>query len=211
MRKLITESNNHIFVSGATRSGKTYFVGRALAEITHPVLFINIQDEELPPRFMTVQYYEVDTPQLLDALRTGGKIDLRFGRLPVEIINIIIGHLLDKLMGAGYTEQRPVYVAMDECQILDGPGLAQAVNVATRGLHRGCRAVWITQRPALADKTLYTQSVEQYIFRLSPQEGAYFKGKGIDFDSCVELWQRNGQYSYVYTDGFILEGRAAVT
>ena len=74
----------------------------------------------------------------------------------------------------------------------------------------GIRCVFITQRPALADKTLYTQATEQYLFYLAPSENQYMKNKGIDYNYCIDTWNKLGKYSYIYYDGFNLVGRSSL-
>lgn len=207
--KLLTQRNNHIFVCGQTRSGKTYFTARALEQLNRPVLFFNIQDEELPPKFLTVKYDEATISQLLEALRSGVKVDLRLP-LDLELTNQLISYILDSLMGAGYSEENPLYVVLDECHLLKNEGRESAVQAATRGLKRGIRCIFITQRPALCDKTLYTQSAEQYIFYVAASEKEYLRNKGLDYDKCKEEWETLGRYSYIFYDGFALEGRKGI-
>ena len=207
---LLSQTNSHIFISGQTQSGKTFFASRALKELKRPVLFFNIQDEPLNG-FMTVYVDKINTDQLLEALKYGEKVDLRFPpNYRLGKINMIIGYLLTQLSDAGFNKDKPVYVAIDECHTLAGDGLEAAIQLATRGLSRGVRGVFITQRPALADKTLYTQSTEHYMFYLSPSESQYFKNKGFEFEKCQELWAKHGQHSYVYYDGKDLIGKGAV-
>lgn len=206
--QLLSQNNNHIFICGQTRSGKTYFAGRALAELPGPVLFVNVQEEQLPGRFMQLPK-SANFEQVRDCLRDGAKLDLH---LPMdeERANAVIGLVLKNLMFSGFSEKRPVYVALDECHLLRGPALTYAVQAATRGLKRGVRCVFITQRPALCSKTLYTQAAEQYIFYLSPSEKEYLKNKGLDYDRCFQIWEEKGKYSYIYFDGFDLQGKEAV-
>lgn len=206
---LMTRNNSHVFISGQTRSGKTFFAGKALEQIPDPVLFVNLQEEDLPARFIEGKAEDLNTGQLLDLLKHGAKIDLR---LPFNAAqaNNIIGHLISKLMAAKFSESRPVYVALDEAHLLKDRGLDKAIEAATRGLKRGVRCVFITQRPALCSKTLYTQSSEQYIFYLASSEKEYLRNKGLDYNTCLSHWEKNGQYSYIYYDGFVLEGRPKV-
>lgn len=206
---LLSRQNNHVFISGQTRSGKTYFAGRALAELPGPVLFINLQDEDLPARFLTIEAECIETGQLMEALKDGVKIDLR---LPFDRqkTNLVIGHVINSCMAAGFTEKRPVYVALDECHLLKDRGLEKAIEAATRGLKRGCRCIFITQRPALTNKTLYTQAAEQYIFYLASSEKEYLRNKGLDYEQCLNHWTTLGQYSYIYYDGFKLDGRTRI-
>lgn len=206
---LLTRNNNHIFISGQTRSGKTYFAGKALAELPDPVIFFNLQDEDLPPKFITIHSDDINSDQLIDSIRHNVKIDLR---LPLNgaKANLIIGHVISLVMGASFSEKRPVYIALDECHLLRDRGLDKAIEAATRGLKRGVRCVFITQRPALTSKTLYTQSAEQYIFYLASSEKEYLKNKGLDYDQLLAYWNKLGQYSYIYTGGFMMEGRTKI-
>lgn len=206
---LLSRQNNHVFISGQTRSGKTYFAGRALAELPGPVVFINLQEEDLPARFLTIKSEKISTDQLIQAVKDGVKIDLR---LPFDQqkSNLVTAHIINSCMAAGFSEKRPVYIALDECHLLKDRGLEKAIEAATRGLKRGVRCVFITQRPALSSKTLYTQSSEQYIFYLASSEKEYLRNKGLDYDICLEHWTKNGQHSYIYYDGFKLEGRKRI-
>ena len=201
--------NSHTFISGITRSGKTYFATNSLADLPYPVIFFNIQEEDLPKKFIKLNAKDIDGVQLMDALRMGCKIDLRLPQSAAQTNNCV-GYVLDLLMNAGFSEKNPVYIGLDECQLLAKYGLDMAIAVATRGLKRGCRAVFISQRPAMVHKTLYTQSSEQYIFALAPSERSYLMDKGLDFDKMNQLWEELGKYSYVYFDGRHYEGRRAV-
>lgn len=209
--KLLTQKNNHVFVCGMTRSGKTYFSTKAMSELPCGVLFFNIQNAEMPKKFIMANAEYTSFEQLIKALRSGTKIDMRFpAAYNMDQILKVIGYISKKLMRAGFSEQNHIYVGYDECQVLEKDALLAVRDVATRGLAHGIRCIFISQRPALADMTLYTQSSEHYIFRLGNGERTYFKGKGIDYDVCLKAWEENGDHSYVYFDGFILEGRKAV-
>lgn len=207
---MLLQSNNHIFIAGITRSGKTYFAINSIAKFNAPALFFNIQDEETPAPWLTAYEENINTAQLLSELKKGRKIDLRFGDLSENKISAVIAYLINVVMTAGFTEKKPIYLFIDECHILKKEALGAAIQAATRGLKRGVRCIFVTQRPALADKTLYTQSAEQYIFHCSSAEKEYLKSKGIDFDFALKTWAKYGKYSYIYTDGFITEGRRGI-
>lgn len=209
-QNLISQNNTHLFISGQTRSGKTFFSARALRQLKDPVLFLNIQDENLPG-FMKLESDDIDFKQLLEVLKKGEKVDLRFpGNYTLKIINKITGYLLTEIMAAGFTEKRPIYIVLDECHTLQASGLDAAIQLATRGLSRGVRGVFITQRPALVNKTIYTQSNEHYLFYLSPSEKQYFNNKGFNFEYCQKIWEDYGLYSYVYFDGKDMHGRRPI-
>lgn len=208
---LIDHKNNHIFISGMTRSGKTYFAVKALSEVPEGVLFINIQNAEVPPKYVTADANEIDLQQIIKGLRSGEKINLVFSRYCTEpVIMCAIEYLAKELLRAGFTEQKPIYIMFDECQTLTKEAREAVRLMATRGLYLGCRCVFITQRPALADLTFYTQAAEQYIFQLGKGEREYFRAKGIDYDECLKKWEELGEHSYIYTNGFILEGRPKI-
>ncbi len=207
---MLRQSNNHIFIAGITRSGKTYFAINSAAKLKAPVLFFNLQDEETAAPFITVKAAATNEKQIVSELRKGRKIDLRFGDVSESQISEVTAFMIDALMTAGFSEKRPIYLIIDECHILKAEALGAAIQAATRGLKRGIRCIFITQRPALANKTLYTQSAEQYIFHCSQAEKEYLTSKGIDFAFALQTWAKYGKYSYIYTDGFTTEGRRAI-
>lgn len=208
---LISGGNNHVFISGMTRSGKTYFAIRALEQVPNGVLFLNLQNSEVTRKYNTSRADQIGGEQIISGLRAGEKINLTFpAAWDMRDIMATIKYLSEKLLRAGFSDQNSVYIMYDECQTLTKEARKAVQLVATRGLFLGCRCVFITQRPALADLTFYTQAAEQYIFQLGKGEREYFKQKGIDYDKCLELWQQNGAHSYIYTDGFNLEGRKPI-
>lgn len=209
--KLLTENNTHVFVCGITRSGKTYFVKNAVAQLQRPVIFFNVQNEKMPGRFLEVNE-KADFRQIKEHLKNGGKIDFKFSQAcSLKQIQIIIGYVIRSIMASGhYTQQKPIYIVIDEAQLLSDSALVAAIDASTRGLSRGVRLICISQRPALVNKTIYTQASEHYIFRLQDGEKIYMQNKGVNFEKCKDLWKKNGSYSYVFTDGFITEGRAKI-
>lgn len=210
MVNLLTQNNNHVFICGITRSGKTYFAKNAMAQLKRPVIFFNVQNENLPNNFLICNEKD-DMSLIMQHLKNGGKIDFRFSvGCTAKQIQIIIGFILRKLMRSKYTEKAPIYIVIDEAQLLADSGLLAAIDVATRGLSRGLRLVCISQRPALVNKTIYTQAAEHYIFKLQDGEKQYMQNKGINFDYCKQQWSKLGQHSYIFTDGFTTEGRKAI-
>ncbi len=207
---LITQGNNHVFVCGITRSGKTHFVHKAALELKRPVLYLNIQGEDVPGKFVTVKSDQVEVDQLIDLLKHGAKVNYLFSDWNSGY-KMVAGYVLSMLMDSGFSEKNPVYVIMDECHLIEGDSLNKAKYVATAGLKKGVRLICVTQRPALADKTLYTQAHEHYLFYLSVSEKGYMKSKGIDYDRCMKEWSHRGKYSYIFYDGYDFEGRNKVT
>jgi hypothetical protein len=209
MSSIITRGNFHTFVCGLTQSGKSYFSHRAMLSLPDAVLYFNIQGETVPKGFVTVYTDTVDSAQLRELLNDKIKVNLVFrdGRKGYDYI---AGYVMNMLMDAGFSENNPVYIGLDECHLLRGYSLEIAKYVATAGLKKGLRCIFITQRPANCDKTLYTQAFEHYIFFLSEAEGAYMKSKGIDYNKCRSEWKRLGEHSYCFYNGYELEGKKAI-
>jgi len=209
--QLLTLNNNHVFICGMTRSGKTYFAKKAAAQIKYPVLFFNIQAEKLEAPYITLHYSEVNMADIKRYLKKGYKLNFLFDNLNTAQIMRIIAYILGELMTSNaFSQNNPCYIVIDEAQILEDRALEAAVSVSTRGLAKGIRLIAITQRPALVNKTIYTQAAEQYIFRLAPSEKQYLKNKGIDFDYCLSEWERLGKHSYIFSNGFELLGYRAI-
>lgn len=207
---LLSKGNNHVFICGITRSGKTYFAKKAVEQLPFPAIFFNIQEEQLPAKFLKVDE-TIDADILFKHLKAGGKVNFTFTQNCdlVDIMNII-AFIIKRLMAAGFSERKPIYVIIDEAQLLKDVGKAAAIDASTRGLAKGVRLICISQRPALVDKTIYTQAFEQYLFRLSTAEAAYLKNKGIDYEKCKSLWDENGEHSYCYFNGIDLIGYKAI-
>lgn len=206
---LLSRHNNHVFVCGLTRSGKSYFVHRALLELSGAALYINIQGEKVPRGYVTVKSTAIDSGELIELLSHGCKVNLVLD--PARGYKVTAGYILEALMLSGrWSESKPIYVALDECHLLKGQSLDGAITAATAGLKKGVRCVFISQRPANVNKTIYTQSLEHYLFFLPVSEESYMKSKGIDYEFCKAAWQQYGKYSYCYYDGYTLEGRRAV-
>lgn len=204
--QLLTSNNNHVFICGITRSGKTYFAKTATARLKSPVLFFNVQGEKMPAPFLEVNYQN-ETADILKYIKKGYKLNFVFGNLRLDQIMRCIGFLCDQIMRCGsFSQHKPVYIVIDEAQILEAQALRSAITISTRGLAKGVRLISITQRPALVNKTIYTQAAEQYLFRLAPSEAQYIKNKGIDYDYCLKEWEKLGDYSYIFSNGFILKG-----
>jgi DNA helicase HerA-like ATPase len=182
---------------------------QGISIIKYPAIYLNIEEEKMPGKFIRVNSEDSEMSQIIDALKHGAKFDLR---MPINLTrsSAITGYVIDRLMQAGFDEKRPVYLIIDECHLLEGFGLKKAIEAATRGRKRGIRCIFITQRPALANKTLYTQAKEQYIFYLPASEKEYLKNKGLNYEKCLDMWTTLGDYSYIYYDGFKYEGRRAI-
>lgn len=206
---LINEGNFHVFVCGLTQSGKSYFVKNAMLGLSVGAVYLNIQGERVPRGFVTVYADRVEPDQFFDMLRDGVKINLVFTKARLAT-SYLVGGILNMLMEAGFTDENPIYVGLEECHLLSGYSLEIAEYVSTSGLKNGIRLISITQRPARCSKQIYSLAFEHYIFYVSEADREYMRNKGIDYDACRELWGDPRAHRYVYFNGYALEGRQAI-
>jgi hypothetical protein len=209
MAQLINVGNWHTFICGISQSGKSTLSKAALLALPYPVIYFNIQNEDMPRGFMRVFSSKIEPKQLLELVEDGAKVNLVLD-FDDGGYEYTAGYILRLLMNAGRDVNHPVYVCIDECHLLEKEALRASKYVATAGLKKGVRLVCVTQRPANCDKTLYTQCFEHYIFFLSESEAAYMKSKGIDYGFCKGEWDKMGKYSYCFSNGYTLEGRPPI-
>ncbi len=206
---LIEQGNWHTFICGLPRSGKTYFAHHAMLGLSVGALYLNVQGEKVPRGFVTVYSDRIESDQLFEMLRDGIKINLVFSSTR-KAFDYLVGGVLNLLMEAGFTEENPVYVGLEECHLLRGYSLEIAEYVSTSGLKKGIRLISISQRPATCSKTIYSLAFAHYVFFISEADREYMKSKGIDYEKCKPLWGDPRSHKYVYWDGYTLEGRQAI-
>lgn len=196
-------SGKHSYVCGLTQNGKTEFVINRLRKTPKPVLFFNPQHIKTP--FMIADGRH-SMGQIIRALKAGEKIDYR-PSLDDETTALELKALINKLFESGFTKQKNVIFAIDECHISTRiyPAKAALVKMATRGLTFGLHGIFITQRPAEVPYTLFVQSDQKFIFRLG-MDGEYFTRKKIDYNNISQMIEKGGQYSYVVHDGYSVHG-----
>lgn len=196
-------SGKHTYVCGLTQNGKTEFVINRLRQTKKPVLFFNPQHIKTP--FMVADGRH-SFGQIVRALKAGEKIDYR-PSLDDETTAAELRHIINRLFESGFTKQRNVILAVDECHISTRihPAKAALIKAATRGLTFGIHCVFITQRPAEVPYTLFVQADQKCIFRLGT-DGEYFTRKKIDYTQISKMIETGGEFSYVIHDGYAIHG-----
>jgi len=200
--------DNHISVLGMTRSGKTVWTQKQLQSRKEAVLFFNPQQEKLS-RLYTRANKKSDLEAVFSILQDGGKInyipDLD-DEMAAKELHILITQAFQLGQDGSFTSC-PLYIVVDEAHFYarQGKRNSDMIKLATRGLRFGIRGVFITQRPALMDKTLYSQSRFHVIFK-SGSEGDWYKKYGIDHDQLVKRLDIGGKYSYMIWDSMQLKG-----
>ena len=196
--KSIPLENEHSTVLGLTRHGKTYAIIKSLDSLKEGVLFINVQRETVSSKFVRADGN--NTPgQIFEQIQKGRKINY----LPsdnLEQFSKEIGFLINKLYSYGDLNIR---IVIDETHLLsqtkNKEGLNGCIRVATTGLRRGYKAVFITQRPAMLHNTLYSQSLNHVLFALGKVDESYLKEKGFPVAEIVEK-TRNEKYHFALFD-----------
>lgn len=190
--KSIPLDNEHTCVFGITRHGKTFAVMHTLNKLSEGVLFFNVQHEKVPSGFITADGNTTEQ-QLIFALRNRKKVNFLpesdFDKMQKQL-SAIINMLYENGMGWD------IRLVVDEVQLFEKQALKDCKKVATTGLRRGIRAVWISQRPALVDNTLYSQATSYVFFVLSMADYEYLKKQGLPVEN-VKVLLNNEKYKFV--------------
>jgi DNA helicase HerA-like ATPase len=190
--------HGHTTVIGKTRSGKTYATVRLLAKEKQGVLFFNTQYEDVPGYI----YADGNNTyrQIKQALKQGKKINYHPGTY-LEQKQSELSYLIEYLFQAGFRQDNNIFLAVDEAHLYNDKEVAsQLRRVATGGIRFGLSGVWISQRPALVDNTLMTQSTNMLIFECA-MEGQYFRRYNVPYDEQIQpILTKYGQYSFVEYD-----------
>jgi hypothetical protein len=178
------EHEEHSTVLGITRHGKTYATIKSLAHIKNEaVFFFNTGHEKVPGGFTDVdpRYHEWEQVEYL--LSKNKKINwipsTRIDEMQKQVIYII-----DKLYNG---EKRNMRLVIDEVHLFQKESLKAIQRIATTGLRWGMRGVFISQRPAKVDNTLYSQSTNHVIFALGSADYQYLHGQGFPIDKLQEF------------------------
>jgi hypothetical protein len=192
--KSISFPDKHSAAFGTTQSGKTFGVQKSLLRAPEGVLFFNTNHAELKGYIKATKSIELS--DLIAAIRAGEKINYMPSReYRWREIAAITNGILDN-------RKLNVRIVFDECHLItlnsnkEKRKAQEAMEeVATTGLSRGMKAVFITQRPALLINTLMTQA-EYKIFYRTENEGPYLKSYGVPYDEIEKRIDDGGEYAY---------------
>lgn len=171
----------HIVVLGLTRHGKTYALKKSLASVSEGVFFFNTQLEEMPGTFIDASGANA-WEQIDGLLEEGRKVNF----LPStdkearqKQLQVIIKKLYDG-------RKRNIRFVVDEAHLFKKEALAAVQEIATTGLRFGIRGVFISQRGALLDNTLISQSNQYIFFYMNNHDREYFKNYGFPIEEIQE-------------------------
>jgi hypothetical protein len=201
--------NEHTVVIGATQYGKTYATIKTLERLNEPVLFFNTNHvtEDLG-KIWKLARPQNTSRQLIHALQNGDKVNF----MPDEDI-IKAGKQLKNIVDMVYQEGRgkvKFRFAIDEVHLFkllkSQEGQSALMRLATTSLGRGIPCIWISQRPALVDNTLYTQATKHIIFTVGKMDEAYMREAKFPMDEIRA--KTNGQ-KYLFTEFDQMEVKGA--
>lgn len=182
VNSIFTDHKEHTVELGITRHGKTWAGIKSLERLNgEAVLFFNTQHEKVGKGWTTVDPSLHEWDQVEALLQKNRKINwlpsTDLDEMQKEIIFIV------KQLYNG--EKRNLRFAIDEVHLFTKEALNQIRRVATTGLRWGIRGVFISQRPAKVDNTLYTQSTNHVIFALGNADYTYLKGQGFPSEEIM--------------------------
>lgn len=188
--------NEHCTVLGITQYGKTYATLQTLNGLKEGVLFINPQLTKTPKSFIKASAKNT-AGSIWRAVKMGQKVDYHTSS-DLEDISKEINVLIKELYEIGRLDCR---IVIDECHLLsmakDKSGLNACKRLASTGLSRGFKTVFISQRPATMDNSFYTQSTKHIVFTLGVNDYAYLKTNGFPVE---EMKSMTGGQKYLFCE-----------
>lgn len=170
--------NEHATVIGLTQHGKTYGTIKTLETMKESILFFNTQETEVGNGW--VHASGSNTPgQIMKVLEQGRKINF-IPSTDLEKMSKELKVLTDMFYEKGKMNVRFV---IDEVHLFKAckskEGHNSLIRLATTGLGRGFKCIFLSQRPAMVDNTLYTQSTKHIIFALGLNDYRYLESLGF--------------------------------
>lgn len=188
--------NEHGTVLGLTQHGKTYGTIKTLDSMNEAILFFNTNDT--PLKGTKSKWYDAhgghDVNQIIYALKQGYKINFVPSDDPEKMEKQLKG-----LTDAIYMQGRGLHFrfVIDEVHLFNKEGKKALIRLATTGLGRGYKCIFISQRPAMIDNTLLTQSTKHIVYAIGLNDASYLKTNGFPSE---EIMQKTGQEKYIFVE-----------
>lgn len=201
LNKMDFLDDEHVSVMGRTRHGKTFGTVLSAGKSDNAVLFFNTQHERSCVKdFMTFDPNKHHLHQLLWMIKQKKKINFLPSTRP-NVRDKQLIKLVDFLYDLG---EVPCLCIWDETHLFKQQAEQQLVRLATTGLRWNKPCVFLTQRPAMMNNNLFSQSTRKIIFQLDDVDYSYLKEKGWKIDKLATL--TNEKYLFVDHDGRNLKG-----
>lgn len=191
--------NEHVTVIGLTQHGKTYGTVKTLEKTDEAILFFNTNHSHVGSGW--IEGTGKNTPeQMIHALKKGYKVNF----LPSDDSIDKMSRQLDGIVNCLYLEGKlNCRIVIDEVHLFkmsdDKKGHKSLLRLATTGLGRGFKCVFISQRGAMVDNTIYTQSTKHIMYALGKADYKYIKELGFPSDE-IERKVNGEKYNFVEFD-----------
>lgn len=197
--KQFTLGNEHATVIGLTQHGKTYATVKTLKQLNGGVLFFNTQHSKVGSGWVEANGSH-SPEQIIDAVKKGYKLNFLPSEKGLDYMSVELGAITNKIFEEG---QLDFYFAIDEVHLFklakDKNGHNALIRLATTGLGRGFKCIFLSQRPAMVDNTLYTQSTKHIIFALGKPDYNYMKNLGFPVED-IESRVQGEKYKFIEFD-----------
>jgi hypothetical protein len=190
--KSFTIGNEHATVIGLTQHGKTYGTIKTLERMKEPILFFNTNQTPVGNGWIEAKGSN-SIEQIIYGLKQGYKINF----LPDDNLDGM-SKQLSAITDGIYKEGRgfSFRFVIDEIHLFkmagDKKGHTALIRLSTTGLGRGYKCIFISQRGAMVDNTIYTQSTKHIMYALGKADYNYLKGLGFPSEEIEK--KVNGQY-----------------
>lgn len=197
--KAFNIGNEHCTVLGLTQHGKTYGTIKTLDTIKEPILFFNTNETSL--KGIKGKWYDAngshDMNQLIHALKEGYKVNF-IPSTDIKKAGIQLKYITDEIYNYG---RIPFRFVIDEVHLFwmagSKPGQEALTRLASTGLGRGYKCMFLSQRPAMVNNTLLTQSTKHILFALGLNDESYLKQNGFPVEQIKEATK---QEKYVFAE-----------
>jgi hypothetical protein len=173
-------NGQHKVIIGMTGTGKTYTAFNTLKPVRQGVFFFNTM--HVPTlRGYTRAKGNADLDDIMDLIEGGGKVNF----LPsTDLKNA--GKQLIAIINGLYARRWEAFIfVIDEVHLYRQESLQAILRAITTGRNQGVEMVSVSQRLALVDNTIMSQSPEKVIFFLE-NETKYCENYGIPYSEIEQ-------------------------
>jgi hypothetical protein len=189
--------NEHTTVIGLTQHGKTYATVKTLEGMKEGIIFFNSQHSTVGKGWIEATGAN-SADQIIYGAAKGHKINFLPADESIDSMSKQLAAITTELYKQGRMNVRFV---IDEVHLFwmtkDSGGKNALLRLATTGLGRGFRCVFLSQRPAKVDNTLYTQSTKHIIFALGKLDESYLKTNGFPVEDIIK---KTGNEKYIFVE-----------
>lgn len=198
----------HSFIAGTTQSGKSELAKARAKQFKGGVFFFNPQDIDAPKGFIKVTGQDCiqDITRLLDKGEKFNFVPHHNDKMAKKELEYIARYVFENRVKTKNT--MPISFIADECHVyIKNNTDSNVINLATRGLRWKIYLTSITQRPALTNNTLFTQSELKTYLHIEEEDVKYFKSQGIPMEQVQAELKSAGKFHYIdkhvsFNDGF---------